>query len=318
MAEPRSAGVAALSVVAAACLFGTSGTAQALAATGASPPAVAAARLLVGGAGLLLVVRFVLRRGDAVRGLWRLPPIWAMAVAVASYQALFFIGASRAGVAVGTMASLALAPFLAGTLGWLLGEGAPGRVWALSTVIAVAGLGLLTLGGEGGRDPWGITAALGAGASYAVYTVLGGRLARDGHDASAVLAVAFSGAALLLLPVLVWSGAWWATPSGLALVLWVGLVATTAAYLLFGVGLAVLQPGHVATLNLAEPVMAAVLGVAVLGESLGPRGLAGCAVIVVALLLLGLAERGTAHREPADPDRGIVPAPGSAATGSSA
>lgn len=282
----------AVAVVGAACLFGTSGTAQALADTGAAPAAVAAARLLVGGLGLVVVVAVVLRTGAALPRLWRTPTVWGMAAAVAAYQALFFIGAARAGVAVGTMASLALAPFLAGTLGWLLREGAPGRVWALSTLGAVVGLGLLTLGGDTPRDGLGIVAALGAGAAYAVYTVLGGRLARDGEEASAVLAAAFSLAAVVMVPVLVWSGPWWATPRGAALVLWVGLVATTLAYLLFGVGLAVLQPGHVATMNLAEPVMAATLGVLVLGEDLGARGLVGCLVIVLALLLLGWSERG--------------------------
>lgn len=280
---------AVLSVVAAACLFGTSGTAQALAHTGAWPPAVAAARLLVGAAGLLLFVAVAQRAGAELLVLWRRPLVWLMAAAVAGYQALFFVGAARAGVAVGTLASLALAPFLAGVLGWLVGEGAPGRVWAVSTVVAVVGLVLLTVGGDTSRDGLGVLAALGAGASYAGYTVIGSRVSRSGFRPSAVLAASFSLAAVALLPVLVLSGTWWATPTGLALVLWLGLVATTVAYLLFGVGLAVLQPGHIATLNLAEPVMATLLGVLVLGEELGARGALGCVLVVVALSLLGFA-----------------------------
>lgn len=293
VSSPRAAPTrlaAAVSVLAAAVLFGTSGTAQALADVGAWPPAVAAARLFVGAAGLLAIVVWLQRDGAALVRLLRLPTVWAIAVAVAAYQALFFVGVARVGVAVGTLASLALAPFLAGTLGWLVGEGAPGRVWAVSTVVAVVGLALLVLGDEVPRDGWGVLAALGAGASYAVYTVLGARLARSGHPPTAVLAAGFSLAALLLLPLLVASGTWWATPRGAALVLWVGLVSTTVAYWLFGRGLAVLQPGHIATLNLAEPVTAAVLGVVVLGESLGARGLVGCLLILAALTALGASE----------------------------
>jgi DME family drug/metabolite transporter len=45
-----------------------------------------------------------------------------------------------------------------------------------------------------------------------------------------------------------------------------------------------------ATLNLAEPVFATLLGVFVLGEVLGPLGVVGCALVIVGLGVLGLAE----------------------------
>lgn len=283
---------AALAVLAAAALFGTSATSQALIAPDAPPAAVADMRLLIGAVGLLV---FVIWRYGArtITELWRRPTVWVMGLFVATYQACFFIGAARTGVAIGTLASLALAPFLAGVLGWILREGAPGWVWAMSTVIAVVGLGFLTLGSAGQADPLGILAASGAGASYAVYTVLGARLARDGHRASAVLAASFTIGAVLLLPAAIAAGLWWASPSGIALILWLGLIATTLAYLLFGVGLSVLQPGHIATLNLAEPVVATMLGVAILGERLPLAGWIGCALIIVALGVLGLAQNRT-------------------------
>jgi DME family drug/metabolite transporter len=47
----------------------------------------------------------------------------------------------------------------------------------------------------------------------------------------------------------------------------------------------------VATLNLAEPVVATILGVVVLGEILTGWGWIGCLIIVAALALLGLSER---------------------------
>ena len=72
--------------------------------------------------------------------------------------------------------------------------------------------------------------------------------------------------------------------------LWLGLVATTVAYLLFGIGLRELQPGHIATLNLFEPAVATLLGVLVLGETLGAVGWIGCLLVLAALALLGIAE----------------------------
>jgi len=279
---------AALAVIGAATLFGTSATSVQLLAPDAPGPSVAAMRLLVGSAGL---VAFVAWRGNGrlLPQLWRRPVVWVMGAAVAGYQALFFMGTARTGVAVGTLISLAVAPFLAGVLGWAMREGAPGWVWALSTVIAVVGVALLVSSSLTSGEPMGMAFAAGAGGCYAVYTVLGVRLARSGLPASAVLAASFAVAALVLLPAALTS-TWWFSGDGIVAVLWLGLATTTAAYLLFGIGLRELQPGHIATLNLFEPAVATVLGVLVLAETIGTVGWIGCFLIVGALALLGTAE----------------------------
>ncbi len=271
-----------LGVLAAAALFSTSGTSEALLVPDAWPPSVAAVRLLVGAAGM---VAFVVWRGwrAELAVLLRRPLVWLMALGVAGYQAFFFIGVDRAGVAVGTLVALGSAPLLAGLLGWAAREGAPGWTWLLATALALTGLTLLT--GTGGGDAVGVVAALMAGASYAVYTVLGARLARDGHNPGVVMAAPFSLGALLLAPFLAGAG-WLATPSGLVLALWLGVAATSVAYLLFGLALPVLQPGHIATLTLLEPVGATLLGVLVLGETLPAYGWLGCGLILLGLLVL--------------------------------
>ncbi len=292
-AKPR----AAVAVMGAATLFGTSATSQALLAPDAPGTSVAAMRLLLGSIGLVAFVLWRHGRAD-LTSLWRRPAVWLMGVFVAGYQAFFFIGTSRTGVAVGTLVSLALAPFLAGVLGWLLREGAPGWTWVVSTVVAVAGVTLLLAGNLDGGDPVGVLSAAGAGACYAGYTVMGVRLARGGAHASSVLAASFTIGALLLLPAAVTS-TWWWSPSGVVEVLWLGLATTTVAYLLFGVGLRELQPGHIATLNLLEPAVATLLGVVVLGEALGAIGWIGCLLVLGALALLGVAESRPAREESA-------------------
>lgn len=279
---------ATVAVLAAAALFGTSATTIALLAPGAPGPSVAAMRLLVGSLGLVAVVLARGGRADLVR-LWRRPLVWLMGLAVAGYQAFFFMGTARAGVAVGTLVSLALAPFMAGILGWVLKEGAPGWVWVASTVMAIVGVGLLMAGNLGSGDILGTGFAAAAGACYAVYTVVGVRLSRAGNEPSAVLAASFSIGAVLLLPAALTS-TWWVSPQGVVAVLWLGLGATTLAYLLFGLGLTHLQPGHIATLNLFEPAVATLLGVAVLGEALGGFGWLGCLLVFAALALLGAVE----------------------------
>jgi DME family drug/metabolite transporter len=283
--NPRTA---TLAVLGAAALFGTSATSVQLLAPDAPSTSVAALRLAVGAAGLVAVVAWRLG-GRVLVELWRQPLVWGMGVAVAAYQGLFFLATARTGVALGTLVTLGVAPLIAGLVGWALREGAPGWIWVVATTLAVAGLGMLTAGAVDTRDPIGIAAALGSGACYALYTVLGVRLARAGAAPSAVLAAAFTVGAVLLLPAVIGT-TWWLTPSGFAEVLWLGLVTTTAGYLLFGIGLRILQPGHIATLTLLEPAVATLLAVVVLGEPLGTLGWLGCLVILGALALLGVGE----------------------------
>lgn len=282
--DRTSLGVAG--VIAAALLFSTSGTSKQLLAPDAWPPSVAAVRLLIGALGM---VAFVVWRGAGHHwlGLLRRPLVWVMALGVAGYQAFFFIGVQSAGVATGTLVALGSAPFMAGLLGWFVGEGAPGWSWAGATAVAVIGLLLLT--GSGNGTAVGFIAALAAAASYAVYTVFGARLSRDGEQPGAVLAASFTLGAVLLAPFLIGAD-WLLSVSGLALATWLGLGATSLAYLLFGLGLPVLQPGHIATLTLVEPVGATLWGVLLLGERLSAVGWLGCVVIIAAVAVVGVRE----------------------------
>lgn len=278
-----------MAVAGAAALFGTSGTARALLAPDSWPPGVAAVRLLIGAAGLL---GFAWWCGllPQVGSVLRSPLVWLSGLAVAGYQVAFFLGVEWTGVAVGTLVSLGLAPLLAGLLGWAIGEGVPGWPWAGVTAIAVLGLALLTLAGGATVDQRGVAAALAAGACYSVYTVFGARVVRSGTDSTAVMAAAFGIGALVISPLLIGAGTWLASPGGIALALWLGLGATSLAYVLFGRGLQWLQPGHVATLNLIEPVVATVLGVVLLAEVLGPGAWLGSALILGSLAALGVIE----------------------------
>lgn len=290
LVTPTERRVASAAVLGSAALFGTSGTARVLLQPAAPAAGAAAARLIVGAAGLVAWASRTAEGREALVRLWRRPIIWAMGVTVAAYQVFFFLSMSRTGVAVGTLASLALTPFMAGILGWVMREGAPGYVWLVSTVLAITGVTLLTIGAGDRRDVLGIAFGLAAGASYAFYTVFGVRFAREGEQPTNVLAASFAVSGALLIPVFIMSGTWWMSWSSLLLILWLGLATTTLAYVLFGMGLRALQPGHIATLNLAEPLFATLLGVFVLGESLGSLGVLGCALVIIGLGVLGISE----------------------------
>src|SRR5215207_9598722 len=282
-----------LLVLLAAVCFGTTGTAQAL-GPDAAPLTVGAARIAIGGALLLLVAR----AAPAAAAPWPRRELAVVAAAIAIYQLAFFAAVDRTGVAVGTVVALGSAPALAGVAG-LVVDGEPlTRRWATATAVACAGVLLLVLGGGGASvDPLGIMLAVVSGSGYATYTVLAKRLLRQGHAPERVMAASFSLGALLLAPVLMTADlAWLASGAGIAMALFLGAIPTAVAYVLFARGLRSLTPGETATLTLAEPLTATLLGVVVLGERPAAVAAIGAALVLAGLVSLARPARGRAPR----------------------
>ncbi|MGH2734561.1 MAG: DMT family transporter [Actinomycetota bacterium] len=281
-------------VLGAAVLWGTTGTAQALAPGAASPPAVGAIRLIVGGVALMALAS---RRGPIwPRGVARAPAAGS-AAAMAAYQLFFFAAVAATGVAVGTAVAIGSAPVLAGLLAALVRGERLTRRWAVATSLAMAGCVLLVGGGRAIEvDPGGVLLALGAGASYATYAVASKQLLERAAPLQAA-AITFAGAALLLSPLLIFVGlSWLASARGVAVALHLGLIATAVAYLLFGRGLRVIPVTTAATLSLAEPVTAALLGIALLDERPAPVALLGIAFILAGLVIVTLRSGSLASR----------------------
>ncbi len=282
-----------LFVVTAAVLWGTTGTAQALAPDGAEPASVGGVRILIGGAALLALA---LARGGLGRpGRWVRLATALAAAGVAAYQVCFFSGVARSGVALGTIVTIGSAPAFTGLLGLLARRERPEPGWGMATALAVVGAALLVLPGhEVGVDPLGVLLNLGAGAAYATFAVASKALMDAGRPPAAVMGLAFGGGALLLLPVVATSNlSWLAQPRGLAAALHLGLVATALAYVLFGRGLQGTPVTTAATLSLAEPLTAASLGLLLLGERLTVLGMLGAGLLFAGLVLLArLPSRG--------------------------
>ncbi|MCW2712218.1 MAG: EamA family transporter [Marmoricola sp.] len=281
-------GVSRFQVLAAAVCFGTTGTAQQLLRPdGASTLAVGAARIILGGA--LLVG---LARGGSlalVRAAWPLLLLGGLGVAI--YQTSFFAAVDRTGVAVGTVVAIGSGPAIAGLLSRLVnGERLTAR-WTVATALAAVGVAVLALtaGEDASVEPVGVVLAVLAGGGYASYTVIAKRLLDRGHAPEQVMAATFGTGGLILVPVLLLSGtSWLADPEGLGLVLYLATVPTALAYALFARGLRNLGAGETATLVLAEPVTALVLGAVVLGERPGVGAVTGGLLVMGGLLVLAL------------------------------
>ena len=80
------------------------------------------------------------------------------------------------------------------------------------------------------------------------------------------------------------------TTEGAALILFLGIIPTALAYLLFARGLKRLSAAETATLTLAEPLTATLLGVIVLSEHLRAPAAVGGALILAGLLVLAAPE----------------------------
>lgn len=293
-----------LAVVAAAVLFGTTGTSQALGPDAATPSAVGAMRLLIGGTalaavGLGLGLR-TRRRPGAPRLTARALSLMAVTgVALAAYQPLFFVGTARNGVAVGTVVALGSAPVLAGVLEWALTRRRPRTTWMVATALALAGVAVLAFagGGAAGTDPVGFAGSVGAGASFAVFANAQRRLLESGWDPFTVAGAMGAGSAVAALAFLPFVDLTWVLApsstalSGLAMSLWLGLATIALAYTLFTWGLQRLTAATAATLTLAEPLTAALLGVGVLGERLSGPALAGLVILGAGLLVLAWGSR---------------------------
>ncbi len=290
-------------MLAAAILFGTTGTAQELGPDSASPLSIGAIRVAVGALGLLVVARLAVARGGAIGGTtarrWR-DYGWSLLIAgigVAGYQIGFFEGTKRAGVALGTLVALGSGPVFAGIFHAVRTRRLPSVSWTLATLLAAAGAGLVAFARHGesnGASRLGIGAALLAGLSYAIFSIASKHAIGGGIDSLEVMAAAFSVGAVLMSPLLFTESLHWvATARGVVVALHLGLGATTAAYALFGFGLARLTVPTVVTLTLAEPATAALLSVLVLSQRLAAVGWLG-----VALVIVGVALVATARDEP--------------------
>ena len=273
-------------VLAAAVCFGTTGTVQAIGPR-ASPVAVGAARIVLGGALLVAVARAL-----GVRMPRPSATVLGIAVAIVVYQLSFFAAVKLTGVAVGTVVAIGTGPAAAGLLGRFVNRERLTARWGLAT--ACAALGVLLLAGDGGGtvDPTGIALAVAAGVGYAASTVLSKRLLVSGAPPEGVMAAGFGGAAVLLVPALLVAGpGFLGDPAGLGMALYLGAVPTALAYVLFARGLRSLSSGETATLVLAEPLTAALLGVVALGEQPSLTAGMGAALVLAGLVILAAGAR---------------------------
>jgi len=271
-------------VIAAGICFGTTGTTQALGPDGISSLSIGSARLLVGAFFLYLYIKIAKIPSAAIPKM----AMWLSALGILSYQLTFFSAVKQTGVAIGTVTALGSVPALTGLLDYLIYKVKPTKRWFIATVITTTGIVALgTANGVSDFDLGGFVLAIIAGGSFGLLAVSSKRALSSGVDSTYLMFKVFSLAALLSIPVLLINGtSWLGTSGGAVMIIWLGLIPTALAYILYAKGLKGIAPGVASTLILAEPATATILAAVVLNESINLQGWAGIATVAIGLAYL--------------------------------
>ena len=209
----------------------------------------------------------------------------AAALALFGYAAPFSFAYLRIGAAVGALVLFGVVQLSMIAYALFRGERPSPLTWT-GMLLALAGLLLLTAPAAARPDPWGVAWMAVAGASWAVYTLIG----RTATDPLAANARSFLWSSPLALAVscATYTSAT-ATPSGIACALTSGAVTSGIGYALWYRALPDMSVTQAAIAQLTVPVIAALGGVAFLGEHLSARLVASGACVLggVGLVLFG-------------------------------
>jgi len=281
-------------LVMAGLLWGTGGFSGTVLArlAGLSPIAIAAYRLAVGGLLIGVVLAVTGRRLPRTRA--ALVRVLAVGGLAAVYQASYFAAVALTSVSLATLITIGSSPVLVLAVETVTGRRRLDRAAVLTVCLALAGLGLLVGLPTGGFSATTLLAGAGlavlAGAGFATMSLIGAQPVA-GLDELTMAGVGFGigGALLLAVAVPTVGIGFQPTPTALGLLVFLGLAPTAVAYTLYFRGLPSAGPGTAALLALLEPLVGALLAALLLHDRLGLAGLAGAALLMIAVVLAGRA-----------------------------
>jgi len=289
-----------LAILFASILWGTTGTAASF-APDLSPLAIGAFSMGVGGlmqAGL--AYRKILLAFDKLLQNKKLLAVSALALAI--YPLAFYSSMKLSGVAIGTVVSIATAPFFSALLECLISKkNNINKRWLTSFAIGVVGIGLLVFSessstNESGDDLklLGIALGLVAGLCYAIYSWATKALIDKGIKSQAAMGSIFGLGAMLLLPTLWFTGDnLFSSQTNVLVISYLTLIPQCLGYIAFSFGLRHVTASSANLLTLFEPVVAAVLAVCVVGELIPFTGWLGMSLIVLCLFIQSKPSKGT-------------------------
>ncbi len=267
------------------------------------PLTVAMLRALPAGLLLLLLVR------QLPQGIWWPKTFLLGALNFSFFWAMLFVSAYRlpGGVAatVGAIQPLIVLGLSRAVMG------TPVRPVAVVAGLAgIGGVALLVLTPSASLDPIGIAAGLAGAVSMAFGTVLS-RHWQPPVPPLTFTAWQLTAGGILLVPVALFFEPALPVPTAQNLLgfLYLGVIGAAVTYIVWFRGLARLDPATISPLGFLSPLVAVVLGWALLGQDLGLLQIAGMVVVLGSVWLSQRAQAGSAVRispRPASPS-GVRP-----------
>ncbi|EPU5970208.1 MULTISPECIES: DMT family transporter [Vibrio] len=281
-----------LSILFASTLWGTTGTAASL-APDVSALAIGAFSMGIGGFMQACLSAKSLKR-DFRKVVHKKKTLLVSIIALATYPLAFYSSMRFAGVTIGTVVSISTAPFFSALLECLFSRNQTiTKRWMMSFAIGVIGITLL-LASESSANSlfdhdmkhWGVLLGLLAGLTYAIYSWGVKAMIDHGIESQTAMGSVFGIGGVLLLPTLFITGDnLFASSTNTTVMLYMALIPMGLGYVAFGFGLRFVTASGASILTLFEPVIAAALAVAIVGEEISFIGWVGITLTLVCLFL---------------------------------
>lgn len=277
----------------ASLLWGTTGTAASYAST-ISPLAIGSFTMGIGG--LLLAINGAKHIHLDMKKLSESRyTLLIGAIALAIYPLAFYSAMRLSGVAIGTVVSIASAPFFVAVIERLFSkENNIDGYWLVSLLLGAVGIVFLAgsetniSGSEFDESSKYLGILLGfiAGFTYALYSWAAKALINRGVSSKSAVGSIFGIGGILLVPVfLINSNSLVIASIDTLVLVYIAVIPMFIGYLCFGFGLKTTHASKATLLTLFEPAVAALFAVFVVGESISSLGWLGLFLILICLLL---------------------------------
>lgn len=246
-------------------------------------PALAAVGAFSGSVGLCLFLGPKAIRALDFRSAW--PTIFVASVCLALFQWSFFVSVETIGPSMTSVVSTATAPLAADGFAFFRRQVVLCRTRVICGVISLIGLLMPVVNAT---PTWGLGCAVVSAISYAAYAIAVARLERTGRARGAGLAataVAFAGAAIVLMPAVRPHLASLVSVRALLIALCLGFATAALAYALFMRGLRYLTPSGALNAAFIQPIAAVVFAMVVLNEPVDRLPIAAIAIFGSSVLL---------------------------------
>ncbi|MEA5623697.1 DMT family transporter [Nostoc sp. UHCC 0251] len=214
---------------------------------------------------------------------WRILLLGGLNIGI--FQALLFVAAYRLPGGVAATAG-AIQPLLVVIFSWLLLGDKPSKRAIIAAITGFIGVGLLVLSPTARLDWIGIVAAIAGAVTMGLGTTLTKRWKRPvSLLVFTAWQLAIGGMILLPIALVVEKPLTNLSATNLLGFVYLGVVGTGLAYMLWFRGIERLKATAVSSLGLMSPVVATLMGFLVLHQTLTPIQLSGGAIVLVSVLV---------------------------------